>query len=60
MTVRLPWPDVEIDPPTIVSLTVSEDGVVIMTRDRAGTEATIRTLWSPEIDELVRAMHDAG
>lgn len=55
--VRLPWPDVEIDPSAVIELSMTGDATVrILIQEPSGAVATVETLWSPEIDELMRAI----
>jgi len=51
---------VVIDPSAVISLTVSSDGVTILIQEQSGAVTTIETLWSPEIDELVKAIRHAA
>jgi hypothetical protein len=58
--IKLPWPDVEIDPASVQSLTVAEDGVRIVIHGQDGEETQIETFWTPEIDLLIEAIRVEG
>ncbi len=54
---KLPWPDVDIDPSEITLLRVEDDATVHIELTRpSGERLIVDTWWSPEVDRLIVAM----